>query len=180
MGDSDTGAAYRIRDAAVGDAAALSEFAAAIFHESFGWGNDPADMTAYVSAAYSPERQRREIEDPSMVTLVAESAGKLIGFAQLARGPAPACVSGPAPVELKRFYLATSWHGRGVASALFEVVHARALAMGGRTLWLGVWAPNTRAIAFYRKAGFAEVGTQVFQLGSDAQTDLVMSRSLHS
>jgi GNAT superfamily N-acetyltransferase len=172
--------AFGVRDAVAADAVELSRFAAAIFHESFGWGNDPADMAAYTSEAYSPARQRAEIEDASTVTLVVEAGGELIGFAQLVRGPAPVCVAGAAPVELKRFYVATSWHGRGVAGALFEVVQARALGMGGRTLWLGVWAPNARAIAFYRRAGFVEVGTQVFQLGRDAQTDLVMSRSLHS
>jgi ribosomal protein S18 acetylase RimI-like enzyme len=49
---------------------------------------------------------------------------------------------------------------------------------GRRTVWLGVWERNERARAFYRKWDFRDVGTQPFQLGSDAQTDVVMEREL--
>ncbi len=49
---------------------------------------------------------------------------------------------------------------------------------GARTLWLGVWEHNPRAIAFYRKCGFEDVGTQVFVLGADHQRDLVLARPL--
>ncbi|NUO82171.1 hypothetical protein HUU05_19035 [candidate division KSB1 bacterium] len=43
-------------------------------------------------------------------------------------------------------------------------------------MWLGVWERNAAAIAFYRKAGFVEVGTQTFQLGEDRQRDFLMAR----
>jgi len=54
--------------------------------------------------------------------------------------------------------------------------HAR--AAGARTLWLGVWERNPRAIAFYKKVGFIEVGTHTFVLGADHQRDLVLARPL--
>ena len=47
---------------------------------------------------------------------------------------------------------------------------------GHDTLWLGVWEHNPRARAFYRKWGFVEVGTHIFVLGSDPQTDILMQR----
>jgi ribosomal protein S18 acetylase RimI-like enzyme len=46
------------------------------------------------------------------------------------------------------------------------------------TLWLGVWEHNHRAQAFYRKWNFHEVGTHVFQLGDDPQTDILMQLTL--
>ena len=49
---------------------------------------------------------------------------------------------------------------------------------GARALWLGVWEQNPRAIRFYRRLGFREVGDHVFVLGTDPQRDLVMVRSL--
>jgi hypothetical protein len=48
--------------------------------------------------------------------------------------------------------------------------------LGAKYLWLGVWERNARARAFYKKSGFAEIGEQHFQLGSDRQRDLVMIR----
>ena len=55
---------------------------------------------------------------------------------------------------------------------------ARARALGRRTIYLAVWERNARAIAFYRKAGFRDVGSQPFQLGADVQNDRVMVRGL--
>lgn len=49
---------------------------------------------------------------------------------------------------------------------------------GARTLWLGVWEKHPRAIAFYRKRGFTDVGAHVVVVGSDPQTDRIMIRSV--
>jgi len=59
-----------------------------------------------------------------------------------------------------------------------EQAIARARRRGRRTLFLVAWERNPRAIAFYRKQGFREVGAQPFQLGQDVQTDRVMERAL--
>ena len=45
-------------------------------------------------------------------------------------------------------------------------------------MWLGVWEYNPRAIRFYEKHGFVEVGSHVFQLGKDPQIDLLMQKKL--
>jgi len=51
---------------------------------------------------------------------------------------------------------------------------------GQRTLWLGVWERNARAMSFYEQWEFAKVGAHEFTLGSDVQTDLIMARALPS
>jgi ribosomal protein S18 acetylase RimI-like enzyme len=68
--------------------------------------------------------------------------------------------------------------GRGVAQELMQAVLAEAQRRRGATLWLAVWERNDRAQAFYRKCGFVDVGSQPFMLGTDRQTDRVMSRPL--
>jgi ribosomal protein S18 acetylase RimI-like enzyme len=50
---------------------------------------------------------------------------------------------------------------------------------GHKTLWLGVWERNERAISFYRRWGFEVVGHHVFRLGSDDQSDLIMERAVN-
>jgi ribosomal protein S18 acetylase RimI-like enzyme len=57
-------------------------------------------------------------------------------------------------------------------------VDAAARARGAKTLWLGVWEKNHRARAYYRKAGFIDIGAHDFGLGHDLQTDRLMSRPL--
>jgi ribosomal protein S18 acetylase RimI-like enzyme len=55
-----------------------------------------------------------------------------------------------------------------------------ARVQGGETVWLGVWEHNPRAIAFYAKCGFADVGSHVFMIGTDAQTDRLMAAPAHA
>ena len=167
-----------IRPAGPEDAAAVGAFGERSFRETFGPDNRPEDMDAYCVATYAPERQRQELSAPDRVTLLAEMEGNLAGYSQLRDGPAPECVSGGDSIELLRFYVDRRWHGQGVAGALMTETLSRARAMGRRTVYLAVWERNARAIAFYRKAGFRDVGSQPFHLGNDVQTDRVMAREL--
>jgi ribosomal protein S18 acetylase RimI-like enzyme len=165
----------RIRPAVDADAAALAALAERTFRAAFEADNTDADMAAHVAHSYAPARQAAEIADPALATLVAEHEGGLIAYAQLRRGPVPGCVTGRDAVEVWRFYVDQAWHGRGLARALMRAAAETAAAGDARTVWLGVWERNPRAIAFYGKAGFTTVGDQVFLLGRDAQRDLVMA-----
>jgi GNAT superfamily N-acetyltransferase len=133
-------------------------------------------MAVHLAQAYGPLQQGRELVDPDIVTLLVDADSRLVGYAQLRRGPAPACVLGDAPIELWRFYLDREWHGRGLAQTLMQRVDEEADRAQARTLWLGVWERNERAKAFYRKGHFVDVGSHVFMVGSDAQTDRILVR----
>jgi GNAT superfamily N-acetyltransferase len=180
MADDRTAArpAVAIRPATRADAATLSAFAQRCFHDAFAADNRAEDMAAYEAATFSPERQAAEIADPAVRVLLAHVDGALAGYAQVVASGAPRAVSGPAPVELRRFYVARDWHGRGVADQLMDAVLATARTLGAATLWLGVWDRNARAIAYYRRRGFTDVGSYVFVLGSDRQTDRLMARGV--
>ena len=177
------GVTTKIRPAAAHDAPALSRLGEATFRETFEADNAPEDMARYLAEAFNPERQAAEIDDPAGAVLLAEhftnsDDAAMIGYAHVVRGPAPDCVRGSDAVELKRLYVARGWHGRGVAQALMDGAIEAARALGARTLWLGVWERNARALAFYGKYGFVRVGDHTFTLGTDAQTDWVMARPI--
>lgn len=167
----------------------LSEFAERIFRETFEDANDPADLAAYLAEAFGVDRQREEIAEPGATVLLAEDvAGSnvtgsnlvapLAGYSHLTSGAAPDSVHGPDPLELKRFYIDRAWHGAGLAQFLMRATIEAAIASGARTLWLGVWEHNPRAIAFYRKFAFVDAGSHEFLLGRDRQTDRIMMRPL--
>lgn len=173
----------QVRRASLDDAARLSEFGAATFRQSFEAENAAADMALYLADSFGPERQSAEIEDPAGTVLLAEhrdasGAVEMVGYAQVVSGPAPDVVRGPSPIELKRLYVARTWHGQGVAQALMDAVLDDARVRGAQTVWLGVWERNPRAAAFYAKYGFTRVGEHTFLLGTDAQTDWLMARPL--
>lgn len=167
-----------IRPAEVADAPWLAALAERTFRETYSAYNTPGDMDRYVEEHFGPTHQEAELRDGRVVTLVAEVEGRGAGYAQLARGAAPASVAGSAPMEVVRFYVDQPWHGRGLAHRLMDATADAARAAGASTLWLGVWERNPRAIAFYRKCGFEDAGSQIFVLGADHQRDRVLARSL--
>ena len=165
-----------IRVATAEDAERLSELAARTFRETFAADNTADDLAAYLAATFTPERQRSELEDSRQRVFLLETDGVAAGYAHLTRSTPDAAVTGESPIELARFYVDSAWHGRGLAQQLMRAVVDEAVRIGARTLWLGVWERNARAIAFYRKHGFVDVGSHPFVLGRDVQTDRIMQR----
>ena len=166
-----------IRRAVPADAVPLADLATRTFSDTFGADNTPEDMAQHLAKSYGPTQQLAEIASPKTITLLAHCDG-LAAFAQLRHGPAPACVLATDPIELWRFYVDKGWHGRGIAKQLMQAVLDEAAEAGVSAIWLGVWERNPRAIAFYRKFGFEDVGAHEFRLGADLQTDRIMVRGL--
>jgi len=114
-----------------------------------------------------------------MATFVCELRNEIIGFAQLNLASHEDCVSGPNPVELQRIYVVPKSIGLGVGTQLIEYCMEEARKRGYKTFWLGVWENNQRALKFYQKFGFKEVGDHIFMVGNDRQRDLIVQRPLY-
>ena len=174
-------AACVIRRGVAGDAPMLAALGARTFIETFGADNTPEDMATYVGHAYGVEQQRAELALPDAIFLIAELDGTPAGYAYLRQAPPPAHITDPAPgqpglaVEIARFYVDAPWQGRGIAQALMDAALGEAMRRGATTVWLGVWERNARAIRFYAKRGFHDIGVQPFKLGNDLQHDRVMA-----
>jgi ribosomal protein S18 acetylase RimI-like enzyme len=166
---------FRVDDAVAGDAALLAELGARTFYESFAADNDPEDMRRHLESQFSQAMQLAEIGNPALDTLIMrDSQGSAVAFAQVRSGKLSDGVPAEGSIELWRFYVDKPWHGLGIAHALMDAAKARGRRRGATVMWLGVWERNARAQAFYRKHGFEKVGSHVFIVGSDPQTDDVL------
>jgi diamine N-acetyltransferase len=167
-----------IRTATAADAEMLTGFARRVFYEAFAPMNSPGNMEAYMSQNFTARKFSAQLADPRVIFLIAEIGAATAAFAKLYDGDVPECVGGPAPVEIERFYVDRQFHGKGLAQTLMQACFDRARLSGHETIYLGVWENNHRAIAFYRKCGFDVVGSHIFQMGDEAQNDLLMERRL--
>lgn len=167
-----------VRHGKVQDAELLAKLGARTFSETFAGDNTPEDIAAYLASAFNPRRQAAELADPQRSFLVAEIDGEAVGYALLHYGSVEHGITGNKPIELVRLYVSRESLGSGVGAALMEACIDQAKQGDYETLWLGVWEHNRRAQAFYRKWNFLEVGTHVFQLGNDPQTDILMQLTL--
>jgi len=122
--------------------------------------------------------QRKEISGANKLTLVVEHNDELIAYTQLSLHSTHGAVNAAQPIELKRIYVAQVWHGQGITQKVMSALLELGEKQGADTIWLSVWEHNPRAIAFYQKYGFETVGEQIFEVGSDPQRDLIMTRQL--
>ena len=169
-----------IRYAAGQDAEFLASFGRRTFHAAFAAepGNSPADMAKYEDEAFSVNILSEELADPKAVFLIAEIQRKAIGYAKLLLDSREPEIRAENTVELVRLYAATEFIGKGIGAALMRACLDEAAKWKRETIWLGVWEHNLRAQAFYRKWNFQKVGSHIFQLGADAQIDILMERPI--
>lgn len=167
-----------IRLASPADAALLADLGARTFRETFEAISAPGDMAAFLAVTYGEAEQQRELEDPSRPARVLEVSGVPAGFLQLRLNHREPGVPGLRPAELQRIYVLRAFHGGGHGAALMAEAERIARADGADVFWLGVWEHNHRALAFYAKAGFREVGEHHFQIGHQVDRDLILAKDL--
>lgn len=167
-----------LRLATPADAIPLAAFAGQAFSDTYRGLDEPQDIADYVAEHFTPDVMAGVIGDPACTTLLAWHDGQLAGYAVVKATPPPGCVNGPAPLKLWRLYLGSGFIGRGLGARLMQAVHAEARARGAQTLWLGVYDRNVRAVQFYERAGFAQVGTDRFLFGGQYYTDPIYAAAV--
>lgn len=169
-----------IRFASETDAGLLADLAETTFRDAFEDHpkNAPEDLEAYIAKAFSPAQIAAELADPDNIFLIAEIGGAAAGYAKLIRGRIEPGVTARRPIELSRLYSHQKFLGKGVGQRLLDECFEIARREEFDVIWLGVWEYNPRARRFYEKNGFRYVGSHIFLLGSDPQTDLLMQREI--
>jgi L-amino acid N-acyltransferase YncA len=89
--------------------------------------------------------------------LVAEHAGRVVGWAALTPYSSRSVYAGVAEVSV---YVAAASRGHGVGSALLEALIGCAEGTGIWTLQAGVFPQNDPSLALHQAAGFRVVGTR--------------------
>ena len=168
----------KIRYGITSDAKMLAELGAKTFYDTFAEDNTPENIDAYLKASFSPEIQFAELSAPDNIFLIAEAENILIGYAQLIMDSKEASLRGTKTLEIRRIYASQEHIGKGVGKDLMYASIQEAKQKGCDSIWLGVWEKNSRAIAFYEKWGFREVGTHIFFVGTDPQRDFIMELAL--
>lgn len=169
-----------IRQGTVEDAKLLTDLAYTTFWDAFAHHpkNAPDDLNHYMRQAFNQDQIATELADSKNIFLIAELDDEAAGYSKIIIDNIEPGIAATRPVELSRLYAHQKHLGQGVGQTLMDACFERAKAEDRDVMWLGVWEYNPRAQRFYEKNGFRVVGSHVFQLGKDAQTDLLMQREL--
>ena len=161
------------------DLAQLQQIGRQTFLETFAASNSEENMTTYLAEGFSTEKLSTELHDAHSEFYFAILGEKVIGYLKVNFGPSQTELKDDKSLEIERIYVLKEFHGQQVGQVLFDKAIQIAKQQHADYVWLGVWEHNPRAIQFYKKNGFVEFDRQIFHLGHDAQTDIMMKLKLN-
>lgn len=148
------------------------------FRDTFDEFNTPENMIRYINSTFTKKILEHEMKQPGTVFFLASDDRRPAGYAKVRTSHPPRGVDVFPALEIERLYAHREYLGKRVGHLLMQTCLTYARKKEIRTLWLGVWEHNERAIAFYQKNGFEKFGEHTFMLGDDAQTDWLMKKDL--
>jgi len=109
--------------------------------------------------------------------LVALNEDTIVGFIQFGEVVYDSIQSTALDIELKKLFVDTVHHGKGIGTQLIEAMLAHKRLVNIQNIYLDVYTKNMKAIALYRKYGFQEVGKIPYKPnGRIIAYDLLMKR----
>lgn len=149
----------RVRDMTLPDCARVAEIRVGGWRSAYRGLMPQSHLDALdVSADAERHRARFAQADGSVVNLVAERAGELVGWA--CHGPYPDGEVRTTDAGLYAIYVDPAQYGGGVGHALLQESLRRCRSAGHDRVLLWVLKGNARARRFYERAGFHPDGTE--------------------
>jgi len=161
---SDANATLRI--ATPRDAAALPTFGRKCFAKAFAHLYSEESLETFLEQTRSENEYRRFVECAAFKLTIAESpTAGILGYALC--GPLGVPVKHPKlPAwELMRLYVDPEAQSLGIGNLLLKMATDEAKLQRFQAIYLGVYSENFAAQRFYKRAGFAKVGTYDFKVG---------------
>lgn len=166
------------RKCCIDDLDILRAFSRQRFFETFSAMNTSENMDAYLDKAFAPEKIRAELSDTNSAFYFLYWEGKLAGYLKLNEAPAQTDLHDEQSLEIERIYVSKEFQGEGLGRYLMDQAINIAIQRKKKYVWLGVWEKNEKALRFYRRSGFYQIGTHTFVIGDDEQTDYIMRKDL--
>ena len=167
-----------LRAAVATDAHCLGVLATQVWLDTYAADGIRETIAAEVLHSFSPHAIGALIAEPAVTFVLAENNAHLIGFAQWTAGARHALVNGVNPAELDRLYVQERAAGRGVGTLLLESAERTARSQGVDALWLQAWVHNDRALRFYRKHAYLDLGSSEFRIGPEVHENRVLAKQL--
>ncbi|MGX6648569.1 GNAT family N-acetyltransferase [Maricaulaceae bacterium MS644] len=166
-----------VQPASTEDAAAIALVGAATFLESYAGVIDGAALVRHCAEKQTEAVYAAAIADPAQRLWLALMDGAPVGYLHLTVPDLPVPTQ-DGDLEIKRIYVLSRLHGTGLGRKLLGMAEDYARRRGARTLLLGVYKQNHRALGFYGRMGFESVGERAFDVGGVTYQDWVLGKAV--
>ena len=152
----------------------LQKISIQTFSDTFAHHNDPQDFEAYLKSAFSASNLSAQLKNPHSEFYFCYIDQLLVGYLKVNFNDAQTELKRKDSMEIERIYVIKAMQGKRIGLTLMDFALKKAASNSIKTVWLGVWEKNPKAIAFYTQKGFIMFDKHTFKMGQDLQTDILM------
>ena len=168
-----------IRLAKKEDAQFIALLGRTTFTETFGhFFRDQKDLIDYYNLTFSVQKIEDGIEKPNNLFWIAFANRLPVGYAKLKLHSNSEFIESKGACQLQKIYVLKDFLSMNIGLELQRSLLEKAKELRFTEIWLSVLNSNERAIRFYEKSGFEEVGNHDFQIGKENFEFVAMGRRL--
>lgn len=168
-----------IIEAQVSDAKHIALLGRVTFSETFGHlFREKKELYEYYERTFSVEKIRKSLKKPNNVFWIASVNELPVGYAKLKLDSPSAFIDSKNVSQLQKIYVLKDFLSMKIGLKIQEKIMLRAKEHGSEYIWLSVLDENDRAINFYYKNKFVELGNHNFQIGQEKFEFITMSKKI--
>jgi ribosomal protein S18 acetylase RimI-like enzyme len=167
-----------IRRATPADAELLAVLGIQVWLDNYATSGIHPAIARYVLDTFTTARFAAMLMDPDTMVLLAERGRHVIALAVVALGRKTDHSDAAAQAEIDRLYVQERFCNAGIGAQLIAAIEGELIARRIDAVWLEVWIENERALHFYARHAFDDIGTAYFELDGKQHENRVLVKRL--
>ena len=140
--------------------------------------DDKNDLSKYLDENFSISKTKQDITNPKNLFYIMYVEGLPIGYAKLVLNTKQESIASQNNCCLERIYILNEFIPLKIGKQLLTFVEEQAKALQLDTMWLSVYIKNNRAIRFYERNEFKNVGELNFIVYGKSYENTVFSKKI--
>lgn len=161
------------------DIAILALLGRVTWTESHGhYIDDKNNLSKYLDKNFSVSKIKQDINNPKYLFYITYVDDLPVGYAKLVLNEKQESVTSENNCRLERIFILNEFIPLKIGQQLLTFVEDKAKALQLDTMWLSVYIKNNRAIRFYEKNKFKNVGELNFNVNGKDYENIVFSKRI--
>ena len=140
--------------------------------------DDKNDLSKYINNTFSVSKTKHDINNSKNLFYIIYVDDLPVGYAKLVLNEIHESVASQNNCRLERIYILNDFIPLKIGQQLLTFIEEKAKALQLDTIWLSVYVKNNRAIRFYQKNEFKDVGELNFLVNGKAYDNIVFSKKI--
>ncbi len=168
-----------IRKATESDAKHISSLGKITYMESHGdFFKNKHDLKVYCNETFSLKKIEKSLSNPNNVFWIAFVKEVPVGYAKLKLHSTSDFIDSENICQLQKIYVLKDYISMKIGFRLQNMLLEEAITRKFERIWLSVYHKNYRAVEFYKKNSFYQVGNYIFKIGTASFELMVLSKRL--